>query len=258
MRQNAEVVSGAYAALDIDHTLLRGSTFDLTICAAIDRQVIPAIPRSPYDDRVTVHLRHLSSLIQGEPDTLFDSTLEALDPVFRAKLFRYTQPLLTAARAQGLDITLITQSPQQFAEAFAAAIGGADHILASQLVTESGRFTGEVRPLRDKWGTLVTRILRGSVRPPYVAAGDTIHDLEILSQALHPLAVGMGMGMVGEAHPLIHMYDLPIPIVNENHDGEIEQCRGQLWVGSSACSLEVITQDQLLRLAGLGDPTQNL
>jgi phosphoserine phosphatase len=101
--------------------------------------------------------------------------------------------LMDRLRAAGIDVWVVSASPQPAVEAAAARYGvPADHVIAVRTVVHDGLLTAEIlRPLPYRQGK-ADAIAKVLGRSPVLALGDAWTDYEMLTSALHAVLIDRG------------------------------------------------------------------
>jgi HAD superfamily hydrolase (TIGR01490 family) len=136
---------------------------------------------------------YLSGLCAGwDVQQVRDIVAEALDELIQPVVYREATALIEEHRQAGRDIVLVSASGREVVEPIGAMLG-VDHVVATRMVVEDGRYTGEVElyaygqnkaaAIRELAGE------RGYDLATSFAYSDSITDLPMLAAVGHPTAV---------------------------------------------------------------------
>jgi HAD superfamily hydrolase (TIGR01490 family) len=227
------------AFFDLDKTVIaRSSTFafsrPLYQGGVINRR---AVLRSAYahfvfllagaDHDQMERMRHyLSSLVAGwDVQQVSEIVAETLVELIEPAVYREALALIAEHHAAGRDVVVVSASGAELVGPIAAMLG-ADHAVATRMVVEDGRYTGEVAyyAYGENKAQAVRDLAeeRGYRLDDCWAYSDSVTDLPMLAAVGHPVAVNPDRGLRREAiargwpvldftHPAPLRRRLPVP-----------------------------------------------
>jgi HAD superfamily hydrolase (TIGR01490 family) len=208
--------AAAAAFFDLDKTVIaRSSTFafsrPLYQGGLINRRTVL---RSAYahavfllagadHDQMERMRRYLSSMVTGwQVQQVREIVAETLVDLIEPAVFREAVELIDEHRAAGRDVVLVSASGTELVEPIAGMLG-ADDVIATRMVVEDGRYTGEVAfyaygenkaaAIRD------LAAARGYRLEDSYAYTDSVTDIPMLGAVGHPVAVNPDRALRREA-----------------------------------------------------------
>jgi HAD superfamily hydrolase (TIGR01490 family) len=188
---------------DVDHTLIRGSTGSRFAVAAARRGVIRFhhLAMIPLNYAVYRHGKGSTSFFEGEFPAIKGVEKSLLEEIARDVFDRQTRKalrpellkLVASIKAEGGTVVLATSSLDIIVRPLAELIG-ADAVLASSLEYKAGLCTGRLAG-QALFGTakrdavLAFARNRGTALADCAFYSDSIHDLPLLLEVGHPVAV---------------------------------------------------------------------
>lgn len=218
MEPSSGIGRGARSAafFDLDKTIIaRSSTFAFSrpfyTGGLITRR---AVLRSTYahffflaggadHDQMERMREYLSRMVAGwDVQQVKDIVAETLHELIEPAVYREATALIDEHHAAGRDVVIVSTSGSEVVEPIGAMLG-ADHVVATRMVIEDGRYTGEiafyayaenkaaaVRDLAEKHGYDL---------PSCYAYSDSMTDLPMLAEVGHPTAVNPDKALRREA-----------------------------------------------------------
>ena len=204
------------AFFDLDKTVIaRSSTFafsrPLYQGGLINRR---AVLRSAYahgvfllagadHDQMERMRQYLSTMVAGwEVQQVREIVAETLVDLIEPAVFREAVALIDEHHAAGRDVVLVSASGAELVEPIAGMLA-ADHVIATRMVVEDGRYTGEVAfyaygenkaaAIRD------LAAARGYRLEDSYAYSDSATDIPMLAAVGHPVAVNPDRALRREA-----------------------------------------------------------
>jgi HAD superfamily hydrolase (TIGR01490 family) len=136
---------------------------------------------------------YLSDLVTGwEVQQVRDIVAETLEELIQPLVFREATALIAEHHEAGRDVVIVSSSGAEVVEPIGAMLG-ADHVVATRMVVEDGRYTGEIEFYA--YGEHKAAAVRGlAVERGYdlaecYAYSDSFTDLPMLVEVGHPTAV---------------------------------------------------------------------
>jgi phosphatidylglycerophosphatase C len=141
----------------------------------------------------------------------------ALDVVTRndvaARLHPELQVILSAVRAAGIEIFLVSASPRAIVNAAASVAGiPLDHVVAADALWNGDTMLADVdRPIPYAAGKVRALEKRIGTRPLYAAFGDSAFDLAMLARSRVPVAIRPKPRLVARAHEVPALVVAEVP-----------------------------------------------
>lgn len=146
---------------------------------------------------------YLSRMVTGwDVQTVRDIVAETLAELIEPVVYREATALVAEHKAAGRDVVIVSSSGAEVVEPIGALIG-ADKVVATRMVVEDGRYTGEIafyaygenkaleiRRLAEEQGYDLSRSY---------AYSDSVTDVPMLAAVGHPTAVNPDRGLRREA-----------------------------------------------------------
>lgn len=207
---------GSAAFFDLDKTIIaRSSTFAFSrpfyAGGLITRS---AVLRSAYahfvylvggadHDQMERLRAYLSDLVTGwEVQQVRDIVAETLEELIQPLVFQEATALITEHKAAGRKIVIVSSSGAEVVEPIGAMLG-ADHVVATRMVVEDGRYTGEIEfyAYGENKAIAVRELAatRGYDLAECYAYSDSVTDLPMLDTVGHPTAVNPDRALRKEA-----------------------------------------------------------
>ena len=220
------------AFFDLDKTVIaRSSTFafsrPLYQGGLINRR---AVLRSAYahgvlllagadHDQMERMRRYLSSLVAGwDVQQVSDIVAETLVELIEPAVYSEALALIAEHHAAGRDVVIVSASGAELVGPIAAMLG-ADHVVATRMVVEDGRYTGDLEYYA--YGENKARAVRdlatehGYRLEDCWAYSDSFTDLPMLAAVGHPVAVNPDRALrreaVGRGWPVLD-FTQPAPL----------------------------------------------
>jgi HAD superfamily hydrolase (TIGR01490 family) len=136
---------------------------------------------------------HLSSMVAGWPvQSVRDIVAETLHTIVDPLVYDEAVDLIEAHQAKGHDVVIVSASGAEVVEPIGQMLG-ADHVIATEMMVEDGRYTGEIGTYAYGEGKAVAmRALaeeRGYDLAQCYAYSDSETDVPMLTAVGHPYAV---------------------------------------------------------------------
>jgi HAD superfamily hydrolase (TIGR01490 family) len=136
---------------------------------------------------------YLSSMVAGWPvQTVRDIVAETLHTIVEPLVYDEAIDLIESHLAQGHEVVIVSASGADVVEPIGEMLG-ADHVIATEMVEEDGRYTGEIGTYAYGEGKAVAmRALaeeRGYDLDECYAYSDSVTDVPMLNTVGHPYAV---------------------------------------------------------------------
>lgn len=146
---------------------------------------------------------YLSDLVTGwEVQQVRDIVAETLEELIQPLVFREATALIEEHRAAGRDVVIVSSSGAEVVEPIGAMLG-ADHVIATRMVVEDGRYSGEIEFYAyGEHKAAAIRALaaeRGYDLAECHAYSDSFTDLPMLAEVGHPTAVNPDRALRKEA-----------------------------------------------------------
>ncbi|MBF6138059.1 HAD-IB family hydrolase [Nocardia otitidiscaviarum] len=147
---------------------------------------------------------HLTSMCAGwDVEQVKGIVAETLHEIVDPLIYAEAADLIADHRIRGHDVVVVSASGEEIVAPIAAALG-ADHVAATRMVVENGRYTGEVEFYCYGEGK-VQAIEKLSASEGYdlsrcYAYSDSVTDLPMLAAVGHPTAVNPDRALRREAH----------------------------------------------------------
>jgi len=146
---------------------------------------------------------YLSDLVAGwEVQQVRDIVAETLEELIQPLVFREATALIEEHHAAGRDVVIVSSSGAEVVEPIGAMLG-ADHVIATRMVAEDGRYTGEIEFYAyGEHKAAAIRALsaeRGYDLAECYAYSDSFTDLPMLAEVGHPTAVNPDRALRKEA-----------------------------------------------------------
>jgi HAD superfamily hydrolase (TIGR01490 family) len=208
--------AGSAAFFDLDKTVIaRSSTFafsrPLYQGGLINRRTVL---RSAYahgvfllagadHDQMERMRQYLSSMVAGwEVQQVREIVAETLVELIEPAVFREAVALIDEHRAAGRDVVLVSASGTELVEPIAEMLG-ADDVIATRMVVEDGRYTGEVAfyAYGENKAAAIRDLAeaRGYRLGDSYAYSDSVTDIPMLAAVGHPVAVNPDRALRREA-----------------------------------------------------------
>jgi HAD superfamily hydrolase (TIGR01490 family) len=146
---------------------------------------------------------YLSDLVTGwDVQQVRDIVAETLQELIQPLVFREATALIEEHHAAGRDVVIVSSSGAEVVEPIGAMLG-ADRVVATRMVVDAGRYTGEIEFYA--YGEHKAAAVRElAEREGYDLAGcyaysDSITDLPMLAEVGHPTAVNPDRSLRREA-----------------------------------------------------------
>ncbi|MDQ1288605.1 MAG: hypothetical protein QG622_2171 [Actinomycetota bacterium] len=204
------------AFFDLDKTIIaRSSTFAFSrpfyAGGLITRS---AVLRSAYahfvylvggadHDQMERMRAYLSDLVTGwDVQQVRDIVAETLEELIQPLVYREATALIATHRAAGRDVVIVSSSGAEVVEPIGAMLG-ADHVVATRMGVEDGRYSGEIvyYAYGENKAEAVRALAadRGYDLTECYAYSDSITDLPMLAAVGHPTAVNPDRALRKEA-----------------------------------------------------------
>ncbi|MEJ2577908.1 MAG: HAD-IB family hydrolase [Kineosporiaceae bacterium] len=213
---NGSVGQRSAAFFDLDKTIIaRSSTlaFSRPFYAGglITRR---AVLRSAYahflfmaggadHDQMERMREYLSKMVAGwDVQQVRDIVAETLEALISPVIYREASALIEEHHAAGRDVVIVSASGAEVVEPIGSMLG-ADHVVATRLVVEDGRYTGDIAYYA--YGPHKAEAIRrlaedqGYALLDSYAYSDSVTDLPMLLEVGHPTAVNPDKGLRREA-----------------------------------------------------------
>jgi HAD superfamily hydrolase (TIGR01490 family) len=147
--------------------------------------------------------QYLSSLVAGwDVQQVRDIVAETLETLIAPVIYREATALIDEHHAAGRDVVIVSASGAEVVEPIGALLG-ADHVVATRLVVEGGRYTGDIAyyaygPHKAEAVRRLAEDQGYSLLDSY-AYSDSITDLPMLLEVGYPTAVNPDRGLRREA-----------------------------------------------------------
>lgn len=146
---------------------------------------------------------YLSTMVQGwQVQQVRDIVAETLTRLIQPAVYREATDLIDEHHAAGRDVVIVSSSGAEVVEPIGTLVG-ADHVVATRMVIDEGRYTGEIefyayadnkaiamRELADRHGYDLSACY---------AYSDSVTDVPMLSAVGHPFAVNPDRALRREA-----------------------------------------------------------
>jgi HAD superfamily hydrolase (TIGR01490 family) len=207
---------GSAAFFDLDKTIIaRSSTFAFSrpfyAGGLITRS---AVLRSAYahfvylvggadHDQMERLRAYLSDLVTGwDVQQVQDIVAETLEDLIQPLVFQEATALIAEHHATGRDVVIVSSSGAEVVEPIGKMLG-ADHVVATQMRVEDGRYSGEIvfYAYGENKATAIRDLAerRGYDLAACYAYSDSFTDLPMLSVVGHPTAVNPDRALRKEA-----------------------------------------------------------
>lgn len=146
---------------------------------------------------------YLSKMVAGwDVQQVRDIVAEALETLITPVIFREASALIDEHHAAGRDVVIVSASGAEVVEPIGALLG-ADHVVATRLVVEDGRYTGDIAyyAYGPHKAEAVRRLAEdeGYALLDSYAYSDSVTDLPMLLEVGHPTAVNPDRSLRKEA-----------------------------------------------------------
>jgi HAD superfamily hydrolase (TIGR01490 family) len=194
------------AFFDLDKTVLAKSStlafsrpfFDgglmnrRTVLRSAYAQFVFALQGADHDQMEKMRA-YLSSMVAGWPvQTVKDIVAETLHTIVDPIVYDEAVDLIESHQAQGHDVVIVSASGAEVVEPIGQMLG-ADHVIATEMVVEDGRYTGEIGTYAYGTGKATAMLSlaeeRGYDLAECYAYSDSVTDEPMLSAVGHPYAV---------------------------------------------------------------------
>jgi HAD superfamily hydrolase (TIGR01490 family) len=204
------------AFFDLDKTVIaRSSTFAFsrplyqgglinrrTVLRSAYAHVVFLLAGADHDQMERMR-RYLSSLVAGwEVQQVREIVAETLVELIEPAVYAEAVALIAEHHAAGRDVVVVSASGAEIVEPIAAMLG-ADRVVATRMVVEGGRYTGEVEfyAYGETKAAAVRELAgeRGYRLEDCYAYSDSITDVPMLAAVGHPVAVNPDRALRREA-----------------------------------------------------------
>jgi HAD superfamily hydrolase (TIGR01490 family) len=146
---------------------------------------------------------YLSTMVAGwDVQQVRDIVAETLTELIQPVVYREATALIEEHKAAGRDVVIVSSSGAEVVEPIAAMLG-ADRAVATRMVVDEGRYTGEIEfyAYGEHKATAVEQLAteEGYHLPDCYAYSDSITDLPMLEAVGHPTAVNPDRALRREA-----------------------------------------------------------
>lgn len=146
---------------------------------------------------------YLSDLVTGwDVQQVRDIVAETLEELIQPLVYREATALIAQHHAAGRDVVIVSSSGAEVVEPIGAMLG-ADHVVATRMVVEDGRYTGEILyyAYGENKAAAVRELAdgRGYDLAECYAYSDSFTDLPMLAAVGHPVAVNPDRALRKEA-----------------------------------------------------------
>jgi HAD superfamily hydrolase (TIGR01490 family) len=136
---------------------------------------------------------YLSDLVTGwDVQQVSDIVAETLEELIQPLVFREATALISEHREAGRDVVIVSSSGAEVVEPIGAMLG-ADHVIATRMIVEAGRYTGEIEfyAYGENKAAAIRELAaaRGYDLAECYAYSDSATDLPMLAEVGHPTAV---------------------------------------------------------------------
>jgi len=136
---------------------------------------------------------YLSSMVAGWPvQTVSEIVAETLHTIVQPLVYDEAVDLIESHQASGHDVVIVSASGAEVVEPIGAMLG-ADHVIATQMVVEDGRYTGEIGTYAYGAGKAAAMqalaLERGYDLDECFAYSDSETDIPMLQLVGHPSVV---------------------------------------------------------------------
>jgi len=146
---------------------------------------------------------YLSGLVAGwDVQQVRDIVAETLSELIEPLVYREATDLIAEHRRAGRDVVIVSSSGAEVVEPIGAMLG-ADHVVATRMVVQDGRYTGEIAfyAYGENKAAAVRELAaeRGYDLAASYAYSDSVTDLPMLAAVGHPHAVNPDRALRREA-----------------------------------------------------------
>ena len=208
--------AAAAAFFDLDKTVIaRSSTFAFsrplyqgglinrrTVLRSAYAHVVFLLAGADHDQMERMR-DYISSMVAGwEVQQVREIVAETLVDLIEPAVYREAIVLIDAHHAAGRDVVIVSASGAELVEPIAGMLG-ADDVIATQMVVEDGRYTGEVSfyAYGEHKAAAIREVAaaRGYRLEDSYAYSDSVTDIPMLSEVGHPVAVNPDRALRREA-----------------------------------------------------------
>ena len=147
---------------------------------------------------------YLSDLVTGwEVQQVRDIVAVTLEELIQPLVFREATALIAEHHEAGRDVVIVSSSGAEVVEPIGAMLG-ADHVVATRMIVEDGRYTGEIEfyAYGEHKATAIRELVRSTAGYDLgecYAYSDSCTDLPMLEVVGHPTAVNPDRALRKEA-----------------------------------------------------------
>ncbi len=197
---------------------------------------------------------YLSRMVAGwDVQQVRDIVAETLTELIEPVVYREATALIEEHHAAGRDVVLVSSSGAEVVEPIGALLG-ADRVVATRMVVQDGRYTGEIEfyAYGENKAVAVRRLAeeQGYDLAGCFAYSDSVTDVPMLAVVGHPTAVNPDRGLRREAGirgwPIMNFVE-PVTLRSRVAGGvqRVETWRRSAW----SPTLELVPRSSAIRLA---------